>query len=80
MADLLPEKNCWACAHSYMEPDSPALICGHKDSGDVGKYVTGIAPNGKERGPVAHCGPERKKFEQHPLRNADGSLKSGRAG
>lgn len=71
------KKNCWACAHSYMEPDDMTLICGHKDSGVVGTYVSGIAPDGKARGPAAHCGPKLTKFKQHPLRNPDGSLKNG---
>ena len=61
------EKNCRACSHSYMEPDSP-LICGHPDSGSFGLSV--------RRDPVEHCGPERSKFEQHPKRHADGSLKT----
>ncbi len=61
------DKNCFACRYSYMEPDSD-LICGHPDSGVFGKLVLS--------GPVEHCGPEYMKFEQHPLRNADGSLKN----
>lgn len=59
-------KNCAACKHSFMEPDDE-LTCGHPDSGFMGKYV--------HRGPVPHCGPDRTKFEQHPLRNPDGTLK-----
>ena len=57
---------CFACAYSYMEPDSD-LVCGHPDSGTFGKFV--------HRGPVEHCGPDYSKFKQHPLRNPDGTLK-----
>lgn len=56
---------CYACTHSYMEPDS-GLICGHKDAGWFGLTIY------KE--PLDHC-PNFCKFEQHPLRNSDGSLK-----
>ena len=63
----MAEKNCYACSYSYMEPDSP-LICGHKDSGTFGLHVP--------RRPADHCGPDRTKFEQHPKRNPNGSLKS----
>jgi len=63
----MSEKNCQACRHCYLEPDDMNFICGHPDSGTFGKYVN--------RGPVPHCGPERTKFEQHPLRNSDGTLK-----
>lgn len=59
------KKNCRACAHCFCEPDDD-FTCGHKDSGPMGLYVA--------RGPVAHCG-DYTKFEQHPLRNPDGSLK-----
>lgn len=58
------EKTCFACTHSYMEPDSP-LICGHPDAGTFGLAI--------RKHPLDHCG--WKKFQQHPLRNADGSLK-----
>ncbi len=60
------KKTCYACAHSYMEPDSPYLVCGHKDSGSMGKFL--------RIQPLDHC--DWKKFEQHPGRNKDGSLKS----
>lgn len=63
----VPPKNCRACAHSYMEPDDD-LTCGHPDSGPVGLYCY--------RKPPDHCGPDRTKFKQHPLRNPNGSLKS----
>lgn len=62
-------KNCHACAHSYMGPDDDKLVCGHTDAGVMGKYAeVATLPEG-------HCGPERPKFEQHPLRNPDGSLR-----
>lgn len=62
-------KNCAACAHSFMEPDDD-LTCGHKDAGPVGIYTRHAAGKG------GHCGPERPKFEQHPGRNPNGTLKS----
>lgn len=64
---MTDKKTCFACSHSYGEPDAPYLICGHKDSGELGLYVKG--------NPVAHCG-DYTKFEQHPLRNPNGSLKT----
>jgi hypothetical protein len=63
-----PPPNCKACAHSYMEPDDD-LTCGHKDAGSMGTYTKHAAA------PGGHCGPARPKFEQHPGRNADGTLK-----
>lgn len=63
-------KNCHACVHSFMEPDDD-LTCGHPDARSFGTYVKHAV---KEDG---HCGPTRPKFEQHPLRNPDGSLKKG---
>lgn len=59
------KRNCRACAHSYMEPDTE-LICGHKFSGSFGTYV--------HRVPAQHC-LDLNKFEQHPHRKTDGSLK-----
>jgi len=75
------KKNCGACAHSYMGPSDNELVCGHPDAGGFGRY-TSIAAEGRLRdGSIdlsqAHCGPDRLKFEQHPLRNEDGSLKPG---
>ena len=67
----MSDKNCHACAFSYMEPDSP-LICGHEDSGLFGLSLAGMCAPSKEGG---HCGPELTKFEQHPRRNPDGTLK-----
>jgi hypothetical protein len=58
--------NCAACAYAGMEPDDPRLICGHADSGAYGKYLKGVDP-------LPHC--KGEKFEQHPHRNRDGSLK-----
>jgi hypothetical protein len=63
-----PKKNCQACKHCFMEPSDMNFTCGHPDSGTFGLYVT--------RGPVPHCG-DYTKFEQHPMRNPDGSLKRG---
>lgn len=64
-----PPKNCKACAFSYMEPDDD-LTCGHKDADQpFGTYAHhASAPDG-------HCGPDRPKFEQHPGRNLNGTLK-----
>jgi hypothetical protein len=59
-------KKCEACRFSFMEPDDMNLTCGHKDSGTFGLYV--------HRAVEQHCGPDLSKFEQHPLRGADGSL------
>jgi len=51
-----------------MEPDDD-FCCGHPDAGAFGTYVRSAAS------PGGHCGPERPKFEQHPLRKPDGLLK-----
>lgn len=64
-------KNCKACCHSYCEPDADYIVCGHPDGGLFGAYIH------RASGESGHCGPERPKFEQHPLRTAEGSLKSG---
>lgn len=61
--------NCFACKFSGMEPDDERLICGHPDSGDFGKYLKGLS----DPAPLDHC--KGEKFEQHPQRNRDGSLK-----
>ncbi len=67
----LPFTNCYACKFSGMEPDDVRLICGHPDSGSFGKYVTeGL--RGKAT-PLDHC--KGEKFEQHPSRNRDGTLR-----
>lgn len=64
----MPSPNCHACAHSYMEPDSPYLICGHKDTGrPFGLFI--------KKEPLEHC-PSYSKFEQHPGRTAEGIPKS----
>ena len=66
--DMTTEKNCAACKYSFMELGNE-LVCGHPDAGMMGKFVrVAIAADG-------HCGPERPKFEQHPLRKPDGSLR-----
>jgi hypothetical protein len=48
-----------------MEPDTD-LTCGHKDAGELGTTI--------RKEPLNHC-PDYSKFEQHPLRNPDGTLK-----
>lgn len=60
-------KNCHACSFSYMGPNDDHLVCGHVRSGPFGVYVN--------RGPALHCGPDFVRFEQHPKRNTDGTLK-----
>ena len=60
--------SCHACAFSAMGPDDEYLVCGHPDAGSGGSYI--------RKEPLAHC-PGYSKFEQHPLRNPDGSLKQG---
>ena len=63
-----PTNRCWACKHSYMEPSGDArLVCG--ETGDFGVWAD-IASSSD-----GHCGPKRPKFEQHPDRNPDGTLK-----
>jgi hypothetical protein len=61
---------CHACAYSYLEPDAPKLVCGHSDTGNMFGAYTDCASS--ERG---HCGPNHSKFQQHPGRNEDGTLK-----
>lgn len=63
------EKNCQACAHCFMEPDDMNFTCGHPDAGAFGIYVH------RATSADGHCGPERPKFEQHPRRNTDGTIK-----
>lgn len=62
-------KTCKACSFCGSEPDEPFLICGHPDAGTFGSYL--------RKEPLDHC-PDFSKFEQHPLRNEDGSLKLGK--
>lgn len=62
-AEALTPPNCRACAYSYMEPDSD-LICGAVNQ-PFGLTI---------RKDLEHCD-GGKKFEQHPLRNPDGSLR-----
>lgn len=58
--------NCQACASCYL--DQMDFVCGHPDAGVFGKLVrVAVSPEG-------HCGPDRPKFKQHPLRKPDGSL------
>lgn len=58
---------CYACRYSGTEPDDPDLTCGHPktDNGGFG-LRTRLAV---ER----FCGRARYYFEQHPMRNKDGS-------
>jgi hypothetical protein len=58
--------NCRACASCYL--DDMDFICGHKDAGSFGKKVNVAAS------PEGHCGPELKKFVQHPLRTPEGGF------
>lgn len=62
---------CYACAYSYMEPDSPFLVCGHPDAGTMGEFV--------KREPLGHC-PDFCKFKQHSGRRPDGSLRTDEVG
>lgn len=66
----MKEKTCLACAFSYMETGDEELICGHPDEGIMGTHVSSAAGEGGQ------CGPLRPRFEQHPLRNSDGSFKN----
>jgi len=56
--------NCHACRHSFMEPDDMNLTCGAV-SPPFGLYI---------RRELEHCD-GGKKFEQHPNRNPDGTLR-----
>lgn len=69
--DSESKKNCHACAHSGMEPADMNLTCSHPDLVKMGH------PFGLHiwKEPLDHC-PNFSKFEQHKLRNADGTLKS----
>lgn len=69
------KKNCWACKHSGIEPDDQRLICGHPDGGPFGKWAETIGTSMGASDVGGHCGPERSKFEQHPHRNPNGTLK-----
>lgn len=60
------QKTCRACANCGIEPDSPYFICGAAFAGPLGLHV--------KQEPLPECG--WKYFDQHPLRNPDGSLKS----
>jgi hypothetical protein len=60
-------KCCKACRYSGIEPSDMNLTCGHPDAGVFGLHIW------KE--PLEHC-PDFIKFEQHPGRNPDGTLKS----
>lgn len=64
--ELASSPNCRACSFCSMEPDDDRLICGHPDAGPAGLYM--------DPAPAKHCGPNRSKFKQHPMRNANGDL------
>ncbi len=69
--------NCRACRFSFMGPNDSLLVCGHPDAGPIGRYTQSIRNIGTGAAEIeGHCGPARPKFEQHPLRNPDGTLKS----
>lgn len=65
------KKNCYACAYSGMEPDDARLICGHPSEGSFGVYLKGF----RDPEPTENCTSNFINFKQHPLRNADGSMK-----
>lgn len=62
----MEKRCCAACAFSGIDMDAPTLICQHPDAGMFGLYLY--------REPSPHC-PDYVKFEQHPGRNPDGTLK-----
>ena len=59
--------NCRACKFCYL--DDMDFICGHSNAGQFGKLVRITS---SENG---HCGINRPKFKQHPLREENGDLK-----
>lgn len=61
--------NCSACRYSGMEPDDMNLTCGHPDAGVFGLHI--------RKEPLGHC-ENFKKFEQHPGRHPDGTLRMSR--
>ena len=65
-SSLRPSTTCKACTYSGIEPNDMDLACGHPDAGTFGVSL--------RREPAAHC-PDGIKFQQHPLRNPDGTLK-----
>lgn len=62
-------KRCEACSYCFIEPSDMNFTCGHPDAGPVGLYTHHAVKEG------GHCGPNLSKFEQHPLRNEDGTIK-----
>lgn len=54
------EKSCADCKYCFMESSDMNFACGHPESGSLGIYINHGIPE--------HCGPDRSKFEQHPLR------------
>ncbi len=61
-----PQPPCAACAFSGIEPQDMDLFCAHPDAGAFGVTL--------RKEPADHC-PGKVKFQQHPGRNADGTLK-----
>lgn len=63
-------KCCASCSYSFMEPDDMNLTCGHPDTnnGGFGLHI--------RTEPLPHCA-GFSKWEQHPRRNPDGTLKLG---
>lgn len=64
MKERTIEANCRACTHSGMEPSGPAVLICFKFS-SIEQYL--------QLTPLPECG--WASFEQHPLRNPDGSFK-----
>jgi hypothetical protein len=52
--------------------ESGNIVCGHEDSGIFGIYLHSAKAPYREG---EHCGPNRSKFEQHPMRQENGDLK-----
>jgi hypothetical protein len=63
---MAQKPNCSACRWSGIEPADMDLTCGHPDAGFFGLHI--------RKEPLEHC-PDFSKFEQHPGRNPDGTLK-----
>jgi hypothetical protein len=59
------KEKCMACKHCYLPPDAGTYVCGLK--GGFGKYY--------HRSLKEDC-PDNVHFEQHPLRNEDGTFKA----
>jgi hypothetical protein len=66
--EVVPDvsRDCRACRYSGIEPMDMDLTCGHPDAGAFGIHLF--------KQPADHC-PDYSKFEQHPGRNPDGTIK-----